>query len=494
MSKWIPLIKKIYFSYRGRLDRKRYFVYTIGLVIIWIGIFILSALINAALGKVGVRDDGMLFNFVLWCLALTSIPLMLLFARRLHDINVTGIFMFTILIPPINIIFFIAMSVLKGTEGKNDFGDDPTEVEGLMPIVADKQNEFEIKLSQVPEEYLLDDPLNKVNNIISKILQNNYGKMGLAVCVIAIVMCIGSFIGDDYNQGDKIPTPPAMPVAPVKNAAEVQISPSNVNQNTVNQRDITVNSELSLGGLVLGDTEEIVQRLYGAPDKREKEGKYVRWYYSNIQVVMLNGKVHALVSRNDQVSTKRGFHEKSTMNAVVASYGNEASKYEEGGLIIYEYKFNSDIGIDGLLRYAFNKADNSVNYISVRIPDEWLEQESSEEAAAKMTLVSYHKAISEHNFNMAYDLMSPKRQASMGEISHFAEGYKDTISSEPMDIKVQSLTKDEIVLTYRLNARDKTNSNKVYVQQFECKSSIFKVEGKWLLGYTEAKKISEKYE
>lgn len=490
MSKWIPLIKDIYFTDRGRLDCKRYFIYTMGIISIWLIVYGTSVVINNIFsGNTNITFYAMLYSF-----AFTSIPLMLLFARRLHDRNVPGAMMFAILIPPVNIVLFLVMCLWGGTHGRNDYGEDPAEIEGLMPISTKEKSPLEIKLSQISEADSSDDPLSKVDKIFKKISQYRYGNLGLSICFIVIVVYIGNLFGDDLHHIDNVSKTSIVSTESVKSAEYVSETKKSTEENKKNPNDIEVKSDLSLGGLGLGDTEEMVQRLYGIPDKKETEGKYVRWYYSDIQVIILEGKVHALLSMNDRVSTKRGFHEKSSMNEIVRSYGKETSKYEEGKLVIYEYRFNSDIGIDGLLRYAFNKSDHTVNYISVRIPDEWLKKDNKEEEAAKRTLKLYHKAITEHNFTMAYDFMSPKRKESMGSIAHFAEGYKETICSEPKDIKVQSTANDEIVLTYILDAKDSVQNGRIYIQQFECKSSMFKVNGSWLLGYTEAKRISEKFE
>ena len=42
-------------------------------------------------------------------------------------------------------------------------------------------------------------------------------------------------------------------------------------------------------------------------------------------------------------------------------------KFEADGLVMYEYTFQTDILGEGILRYAINKSDNRVNYISVRL-------------------------------------------------------------------------------------------------------------------------------
>ena len=128
-----------------------------------------------------------------------------------------------------------------------------------------------------------------------------------------------------------------------------------------------VSSELSLGGLIIGDTEDKMRSVKGKPTKSKLDGSMIRYYYPDMEVVIENRVVTALVSNGPDLKTKRGFHEGSTLDEIVKSYGDSSMKFEADGLVMYEYTFQTDILGEGILRYAISKSDNRVNYISVRL-------------------------------------------------------------------------------------------------------------------------------
>lgn len=251
--------------------------------------------------------------------------------------------------------------------------------------------------------------------------------------------------------------------------------------------DIKVVSDLSLGGLCIGDDEKKVINRKGIPDSKKNEDEYIRYYYSDMEIVLREGKVHALVSNGANVRTKRGFHEGSSMSEIVASYGKSDMSYEDGNLVIYEYPIKCDMG-KGLLRYAFNKSDSRVNYISVRIPDEWVISKA-EINEAHDSFIRFHEAITNHRFNEAFSLMSPERQKSDVNASQFAEGYKDTLESKVEEISLVSAEGDEVVFNYVLFAKDRVGNNNTSSQRYKGQVHMVKVNGKWCVGYAQSKRL-----
>ncbi|MDY3740514.1 MAG: hypothetical protein SO022_08650 [Selenomonadaceae bacterium] len=115
----------------------------------------------------------------------------------------------------------------------------------------------------------------------------------------------------------------------------------------------------------------------------------------------------------------------------------------------------------------------------------------TDEDIAKKVFVDYNNALGNHNFDEAYNLMSPKRQKSMGSPSHFAEGFTDTLESKVTDLRLAKTGKDELVFDYVLESKDRMKGNKVLYQTFKGQVHMFKVNGQWKVGYSESKKTGE---
>ncbi len=105
---------KIFFSFEGRINRKRFIIRYL----------IISAIITAVvylLGSVGRK------LFII--LALMPISLVV---RRLHDINKSGWWAITYLIPIANLWLVYKVFFVKGSEGRNQYGLDPlTNTKGI---------------------------------------------------------------------------------------------------------------------------------------------------------------------------------------------------------------------------------------------------------------------------------------------------------------------------------------------------------------------------
>ncbi|MCL2549990.1 MAG: DUF805 domain-containing protein [Methanimicrococcus sp.] len=149
---------KKYFSYKGRLNRKPYFLRWLGAglsavifgIILWKTVsFVSGPILGGGIGSDAMISDiinsgtiitGLLliifallfaFLFILFCLV--CIIFMLLQAiKRLHDLDKSGwylLILFGILVPLIGkfIVLALALYLLlaKGTEGPNRFGPDP---------------------------------------------------------------------------------------------------------------------------------------------------------------------------------------------------------------------------------------------------------------------------------------------------------------------------------------------------------------------------------
>lgn len=103
-----------YFDFKGRMRRREFW----WAFLFWQGIvYFLSAVV-----------DCVIWGDLNWCFAIvaigTFIPLVAAQVRRLHDTNKSGWWLPLILLPPLNIAYFVWLAT-DGDRGQNRFGFDP---------------------------------------------------------------------------------------------------------------------------------------------------------------------------------------------------------------------------------------------------------------------------------------------------------------------------------------------------------------------------------
>ncbi len=255
-------------------------------------------------------------------------------------------------------------------------------------------------------------------------------------------------------------------------------------------------SELSLNGLDLGISLDAAMNYFGTPDSIKNEDGYERYYYSDIEVVFRNGYLHAFVTRSPKYKTARGLSVGSNYFEVLDKYGSDSSNMDMNDLTLYEYKFNSIRGESGLLRFAVNKSDNRVNYISIRIIEpEPVEQKRNNipanvEQAARAFLL-YHQSITNGNFSQAYDLMTYDRLQIMGDYETFKKGYRNTISSEITELDIVSNDGNSVTFSYTLESRDRANGGRTLYRTFVGEVQMVKSGGDWKINHVQSSKTSE---
>ena len=114
-------LKYLYTSAQGRINRQR----------IWIGGLLLGlsmipvVILFAILAQIGsfLATIGILLYFA--AIIGVSIANIMLYIKRAHERNRTGWYMLLTMIPFIGIIWSIELLFFKGTEGTNQYGEDP---------------------------------------------------------------------------------------------------------------------------------------------------------------------------------------------------------------------------------------------------------------------------------------------------------------------------------------------------------------------------------
>ena len=114
-------IKKLLFSYQGRINGGVFFVYGLLTNIIFAS-FLILFLVYVPINKVPGGEYGLIFFAVLLDLFF-SVPAIV---KRFHDINYSGaftiVYLLLMLIPVINVIAAIAILVVSGSNNKNNYG------------------------------------------------------------------------------------------------------------------------------------------------------------------------------------------------------------------------------------------------------------------------------------------------------------------------------------------------------------------------------------
>lgn len=109
---------KNYLSIEGRMNRLPFLKYNVTLVLI---LFLISFVLHLAFGIEGFMSNAA--DLVVSILGFGGYVSLMI--RRLHDLDKGGIWVLLNFIPIVNIIFAIYLFCVKGTDGYNQFGEDP---------------------------------------------------------------------------------------------------------------------------------------------------------------------------------------------------------------------------------------------------------------------------------------------------------------------------------------------------------------------------------
>lgn len=255
-----------------------------------------------------------------------------------------------------------------------------------------------------------------------------------------------------------------------------------------------VSSELSLGGICLGDSLEKVYDVIGSQERiYDNNDGFIRHNYPDMEVVMKNNIVEALVSKTAKVETKRGLHQNSTRQDVITTYGHDYELCEINGNTLLEYRFISLHGKKSLLRFALK--NEVVEYISVRtISDEQQMPKPAEQEDSSMQVFrQYWDNLNNRDFTGAYNLMTYKQQNQMGEFENYRSGYNEMIENNLTDVGIIEKTDDFIHVSYTLQARDRVN-RKIKVQIFQGNAILVKLAEGWKIDSLEANLVRSFYE
>lgn len=129
------------FSSQGRIGRLRYMAYSFSVVY---GSLLVAAILifvfPHALDSTGYKLDGILIALGIGVLLCMFIPVFLSI-QRLHDLNRSGWFLLLYAIPLLNIALALALFLMPGSEGRNQYGAPPppnsllVKILGTIPLI-----------------------------------------------------------------------------------------------------------------------------------------------------------------------------------------------------------------------------------------------------------------------------------------------------------------------------------------------------------------------
>ncbi len=117
------VFKELFFTSEGRLNRKSYIYRSFFLSIV---LFVVQGLLSFAVDTFGALD--LLFSIAAFVLGIFQLAANIMMGvRRLHDLDKCGWWMLLLIVPLVNLFFCLYLLFFKGTEGPNEYGDDPLQ-------------------------------------------------------------------------------------------------------------------------------------------------------------------------------------------------------------------------------------------------------------------------------------------------------------------------------------------------------------------------------
>lgn len=117
------VFKELFFTSEGRLNRKSYIYRSIFLSLV---LSVIQVVLTFAANTIGALE--LLFAVLLLVSGLFGfVASIMMLERRLHDLDKSGWWILLLCVPLVNILFYIYILFFKGTEGPNQYGEDPLQ-------------------------------------------------------------------------------------------------------------------------------------------------------------------------------------------------------------------------------------------------------------------------------------------------------------------------------------------------------------------------------
>ncbi len=120
MIQWYKkVVLENYANFNGRARRSEYWYYTLANLIFAIAAMVLDNVSGLAFENIGYGPIYLLYGLAV------LVPGLAVAVRRLHDVNKSGWFLFIALIPLVGTIWLLVLLCTEGTQGSNQYGEDP---------------------------------------------------------------------------------------------------------------------------------------------------------------------------------------------------------------------------------------------------------------------------------------------------------------------------------------------------------------------------------
>ena len=129
---WTLLPLKRYADFSGRSRRKEYWMFALGLLILYAVVFAVGTMLGGR-GEPGSPSMLPSVLFVIVALALL-IPSLAVQVRRFHDQDKSGWMVLLGFIPFVGGLIVLVFMCLPGTTGANRFGPDPLDPSGTRDL------------------------------------------------------------------------------------------------------------------------------------------------------------------------------------------------------------------------------------------------------------------------------------------------------------------------------------------------------------------------
>ena len=116
-------IKEMFFRYDNRLNRKRYIMRALALVV---AVTLAATVLGIVFAVAGMSESTIGTMGTLIGIA-GAIPGLMLAVRRLHDLDRPTWWIVGNFVPLVNVLFSLYLLLAKGTTGPNQYGPDPLE-------------------------------------------------------------------------------------------------------------------------------------------------------------------------------------------------------------------------------------------------------------------------------------------------------------------------------------------------------------------------------
>ena len=340
--------------------------------------------------------------------------------------------------------------------GKINFGNFCVVCGKPRPLVKEEQQQVETSTAGAKNENVsqADDKQTVINAEILpqkarkeriKLGDKTILKIGIGIGIVAFVG-LGIFVGSVLADNEA-----------TKQLPKEEMVQSKEENKPISMAEKAANaSELSINGVDIGADVEKMHAVLGQENSIQSKGDSQYYLYDDVKVVVKNSVIVGLVSVSNNAYSKRGIHEGVSLQDVLSMYGDNYLKSKYEGLELYEYKFLTVDNKEGLLRFAYNRAEGKVQYISARIMEKAnanKEAKTEIQHPAIQVLYNYHAKITDKKYKEAYDCLSWNFRKRMS-YDGWVPGFKTTVSSVPSDVKIYSKTSQKVVLTFNLRAVD----------------------------------------